>query len=365
MKARQDTPIEQSVALHSRILQFDGLRALAVMAILIHHALRLPLLWVGVDVFFVLSGFLITGILLARKAKKASYYSYFYKRRAFRIIPPYVLAIVLAGTLFGFANFHPWPLYAFFGMNFVGLYTPAAQTGLPLWSLAVEEQFYLVWPIVILFVSESVLLRLALAAVLFTPLLRAVATPFFPTHYFIYSLTPFRADLLCAGAALTILWKNRLPHWEDLARRFAWIGFLGGFGTLAVVQIWPQFHLVNNTRSANSLDYTFSLIGSASLVIWALAARGWFYRFLIWRPLRFVGRISYMMYLIGTPVRVVTERFIHPKLLVLLVSVTINIAMSSISWYAMERPLIDFAAGKRRFRGKSTKAAQDTLPRVA
>src|ERR1700758_1505905 len=88
---------QQGPADHShRIVQLDGLRALAVLA---QHALRAPL-WMGVDLFFVLSGFLITGILLERKARGQSYFSYFYARRARRILPPYVLLMIVSSLLF-------------------------------------------------------------------------------------------------------------------------------------------------------------------------------------------------------------------------------------------------------------------------
>ena len=87
---------------HSRrILQLDGLRAIAVLAVFAQHALKAPL-WMGVDLFFVLSGFLITGILLDRKARGQSYFGYFYARRARRILPPYLLLMVVSSLLFGF-----------------------------------------------------------------------------------------------------------------------------------------------------------------------------------------------------------------------------------------------------------------------
>src|ERR1700755_3131287 len=81
-----------------RIVQLDGLRAIAVLAVFAQHALKAPL-WMGVDLFFVLSGFLITGILLERKARRQSYFGYFYARRARRILPPYLLLMAVSSIL--------------------------------------------------------------------------------------------------------------------------------------------------------------------------------------------------------------------------------------------------------------------------
>src|SRR3977135_195463 len=97
-----------------RIDQLDGIRALAICAVFIHHAFHAKLLWAGVDLFFVLSGFLITGILIQKKQLPVREYLYgFYERRARRILPPYVLLLVLTSILFGLAWAKHWYLYVF------------------------------------------------------------------------------------------------------------------------------------------------------------------------------------------------------------------------------------------------------------
>lgn len=335
-------PVEPSVGHRGRIEQLDGIRALAILSVIMNHCLGAPLLWVGVDVFFVLSGFLITGILLRRKQDHRGYYSGFYFRRIFRIQPAYIVSIILYGTFFTWHYFRPWPFYAFFGMNIHPFFYDW-PLGLPVWSLAVEEQFYLLWPTVVLLTSERTLLRLSIAAVLFTPVLRFVCAHFIYTGA-IYLLTPFRADLLCAGAALAILWEHRSARFEQICRERSWIGVILGFGGLAGLYAFPLFRIANQSPWSAGIDYSLSLIGSTALLAWALAGRGLFYRLLTLRPMRYIGQISYMMYLVHQMVELLLIRHHVPRKYTLFPTLAITIAFASISWFLMERPLINFAA---------------------
>lgn len=340
-------PPEPSAAVHGRIPQLDGLRAVAFLAVFVNHSLRVPLGWVGVDVFFVLSGFLITGILLQRKQISqrdgTGYLVPFYRRRFFRILPPYILLLVVYHFVYHLNDLHPWPLFVFFGMNLQHFFHVGGPGDLPLWSLAVEEQFYLVWPFVILWASEKTLLRISLAALVVVPLLRVGFTYWLHREFIIYTLTPFRCDLLCAGAALTLIWKTRTPGLEQLVRRRAWIGCIGGFGTLGVLQIWPYFRLSSDEPIANGLCLSLSLIGAASLLAWTLADRSWLRRILTLAPMRYIGRISYSMYLVHVMVIVQLLRFISFKY-VTIPALTVTILYATISWYLMERPLLNLAA---------------------
>ena len=338
---------EPSVAVNGRIPQLDGLRAVAILSVFVNHSLRVPLGWVGVDVFFVLSGFLITGILLQRKqiseSEGTGYLIPFYRRRFIRILPPYVLLLIVYHFVYHLDDLHPWPLFVFFGMNLQHFFHVGGPGDLPLWSLAVEEQFYLVWPFVVLLVSEKVLLRISLAALVIVPILRVICTYWLHREFLIYTLTPFRCDLLCAGAAITILWKSRTPHLEGLIRRRAWLGCIGGFGLLGILQIWPYFRLSSDEPLANGLCLSLSLIGAASLLAWTLADHGWLRRVLTLAPVRYVGRISYSMYLVHVMVIVQLARFI-PWKYVTIPSLTVTILYATISWYLMERPLLNLAA---------------------
>ena len=331
-------------SIDTRIRQFDGLRAVAIVMVLIHHSLHVPLLWVGVDIFFVLSGFLITSILLDRKHRGRSYFSYFYTRRAFRILPPYAVAIVLAAFRFGPSFLHYWPYFAFFAMNIFAALSIHTNMVLPLWSLAVEEQFYFVWPLIVLLLPERFVLRAAVLGILITPLLRVLATPLFSTSFPIYFLTPFRADLLCAGAALAVLWRSHRDRVEHLGRRFGAYGVLAGFGLMAALQAFPIFRIASNTRESNGLIYSLSLLGSTSLVTWSLVDRGWLHRLLTRKPIRYIGQISYMVYLVHLIFFEWMQSYTGNKYIVAFAGSALTIVFAALSWQLMERPLIRLAA---------------------
>ncbi|MGI4830185.1 MAG: acyltransferase family protein [Janthinobacterium lividum] len=340
--AVEPPPTEANAAVSGRILQFDGLRALAFAAVFINHSTHTPLLWAGVDLFFVLSGFLITGILLQRKHTGSSYFGQFYRRRAYRILPSYLLTIVIYGFLSSWQGYKP--LWLFLLAPNVQDLRSNGQTLLPLWSLAVEEQFYLIWPLVVLFTSEKTLLRLSIAAVVFTPVLRMVCAPYMPNHLYIYSLTPFRADLLCAGAVLALLWKQRTPATAAMIHRWSWPLCLVGFGLFAGTQVWPVFRLASNSVPANGFVYLFSLLGATGLLAAVLTSSGWLKRLLSFRPLRYLGEISYTMYLIHVVFLVRLQARFGPRLWVNGTGLLLIILYASVSWFLLEKPLIRFAA---------------------
>jgi peptidoglycan/LPS O-acetylase OafA/YrhL len=127
-----------------RIPQLDGVRALAILAVFVHHALHVRLLWSGVDLFFILSGFLITRVLLdAKHHSLGGYFAHFYARRARRILAPYLLTLIVASFFVGLAWARHWYFYLLFTNLLRPLHIALPVAFEPLWSLAVEEQFYL------------------------------------------------------------------------------------------------------------------------------------------------------------------------------------------------------------------------------
>ena len=219
-----------------RFLALDGVRGLAVIAVLVTHASYaihnrivfrvFQMGWTGVDLFFVLSGFLITGILLDTRSAVNRAGS-FYARRVLRIFPIYYLTLGLA--LLAQARW-AWVAadadmptlgsrlpYLFYYTNFISLWHHgiAHQTLLShFWSLAVEEQFYFVWPLIVWHISTKTVYRLCGAAVCFTLILRVVSGWYFGYGVWLFLLTPTRADGLFVGAGLAALLASKPPSFQ-------------------------------------------------------------------------------------------------------------------------------------------------------
>lgn len=321
-----------------RIEQLDGVRAIAIAAVFIHHTLHVKLLWMGVDLFFILSGFLITGILLDNKAHGfKQYLGHFYRRRVRRILPPYLLLLTITTVLFGISWAHHW-YYYFFLMNFVlAFHIPHPPSLDILWSLAVEEQFYLLWPLILYFFSEQAITWSAAALVCAAPLLRWFCTPLFAFHWPIYALTPFRMDLLAVGALIAILWRRR----RDLVRRWGLYGLI--FSALALLTLFalsrkPGFTTTSNAQLPNVCIYELTLIVCTGAMLWALSGKGT--GLLTFSPVRFVGRISYTIYLIHLTVFLVVARYLHRTPAIAGVTFAASVLYATVSWFVLERPIL-------------------------
>jgi peptidoglycan/LPS O-acetylase OafA/YrhL len=340
MLSAPDQPMNKPVVIDPahRIVALDGLRAIAVLAVFLQHAVKAPL-WMGVDLFFVISGFLITGILVDRKARGQSYFSHFYSRRVRRILPPYVLLLVVSSFLFGLGWVAHWPWFAFFATNIGESIGDIGHPSLNvLWSLAVEEQFYLVWPFVVLFTSEKTLTWIAAAMIVITPLLRAIATPWFSTFWPIYYLTPFRMDLLCAGALMAMLIR-RDRHVFDKYLVPAVICVVAAFAALAALHMhFPRFRAAN-TPLSNAALYSISLVLCTSLVILAIAGGKYVKSVLAHPVLVYIGTISYTFYLIHLSILYVLWNLPISHLTAAALGLVIALAYSSASWFLIEKRL--------------------------
>jgi peptidoglycan/LPS O-acetylase OafA/YrhL len=321
-----------------RILRLDGVRALAFLTIFVHHGFDIPHLWAGVDIFFVLSGFLITSILMDSRGQDGAW-GRFYERRALRILPPYIAFLLLA-TYFLHLQWHgkvAW--YVFFAMNFAEVF----KQGVPglgiLWSLAVEEQFYLFWPFIALRFSPRVVLRFAVALVVLAPVLRGVATPFLQEHSAIYYMMPFRMDLLASGAILAVLWLNPgdLARW----RRWGMILMLGGLALLAAcTRIFHNFNADGNTVIFNIIGYSLICSVATGLLAFTLGAdKGLWNKLMSSPPVRWIGMISYTSYLIHTGVMAIVVPF-SSMVLNRLLAFMIVVAYASLSWLFFEKPIL-------------------------
>ena len=197
------------------IRELDGLRGVAALMVIAWHYIGIPdgpnfWLWrvfylghFGVDLFFVMSGFLITTILLENR-DSGTYFSSFYGRRALRIWPVYYLMCVACflGWLSGksptlFQGVVPGWTYIFGIQNFwmAKLQDYGAFWLAGTWSLAIEEQFYLVFPLIVRLVPTNVLPKILIAAIVVCPLGRLAAS-FTPDQFGYYVLPQFRADVL-------------------------------------------------------------------------------------------------------------------------------------------------------------------------
>lgn len=309
-----------------RIPQLDGLRGLAILLVVVHHAYHLKLLWMGVDLFFVLSGFLITSILLREKSKPlGEYIGNFYAHRVRRILPAYLMALLIVGMVIRNGWTHYWPYYVG-GMNFMHPLGIPDSGVLPLWSLAVEEQFYLIWPLVVFGMRRRNLLWFASGLLVLAPVLRFVCTPLFREHWAIYMLLPFRMDTLAAGALIAVL-GTAVP------RKYYAVGAALGIAGLMVL---AKFNVTTfaNTRTGNTFIYECTLLISFGLFCYALEATS---QMLAWAPLRYVGTISYSVYLI----HVLALNLFPNKLLAVLAV----LSYSTLSWFYYEKPILRYRRG--------------------
>ncbi len=257
----------------SHIPELDGFRAIAILWVFVMHMfygwppmppkgftlLPGPLReivshgWLGVDLFFILSGFLITGILLdAREAP--NYFRNFYARRVLRIIPLYFTCILVMWLAYKGASVY-FGLSLLFLANFSHYFRAHTPHGpSTFWSLAIEEHFYLVWPLLVRFLKRSQLFALTLIIVFGTPILRGYCFHLgMDPEMVIYKYSWFRFDGLALGAILA-MWV-RSQYFE---RKSVWklAGFLVGFSLLITVVGIPFGIMQTKSIASSALRYT-------------------------------------------------------------------------------------------------------------
>lgn len=319
------------------------------MVIIHNESVKYPLLsldrlfangWMGVDLFFVLSGFLITGILLDSKQSE-NYFRNFYIRRCLRIWPLYYASLFFmfvvvplvrpseSAMIFADRS-SPWWAYLFYLQTFL-VPVPENATGLlgVTWSLAIEEQFYLVWPLVIRISSVVTVRRIALTVVCLSPLLRLFMVS---QGLQIYSNTFSRLDGLMAGALLACVIRSEGFEPPRFLGR-AWVAFLA-LGPLAfsITSIETRWFV-----------FSMSAVASAALVYVSLYARQqWLRSLLTNRFIVYTGTISYGLYLLHKiPFNLgrLLSLDAYPVLAApLLLAVSYGIA--TLSWIFLEQPFL-------------------------
>jgi peptidoglycan/LPS O-acetylase OafA/YrhL len=335
------------------IPQIDGLRAFAFLAVFVHNAFQAPMLWTGVDLFFVISGFLITGILLSIKtAQPGAFFRAFYIRRVFRILPPYFFALALTYLLFHIQVAGTWYWYAFFAANIGHGFEILPRNALShTWSLAVEEQFYLTWPLALFFLRGRTVVALLAGVIITAPIPRGFFTFYVPESFVIYTQTPFRADLLSAGCLVFLAWRR---GWLERFRPAAMGLMLWAAAAFLVLTLRPEFRGGANSVLFNVLGYSLSTCFFTSLFVYVVTgSNGLLHTVLTNRTLRYLGSISYMMYLLHKPALALANRYVHTSLLIqATLALAATVAMSSLTWHFGEKQLMQM--GKRLTRNLGT-----------
>jgi peptidoglycan/LPS O-acetylase OafA/YrhL len=366
----------------------DGIRGLAILLVLIQHyvldaaIVHTPgwkshilalfrLAWSGVDLFFVLSGFLIGGILIDAK-KAENYYQTFYMRRFHRIVPLYYLwlALFCVGVFF-FGGAKLPPLFLLFKRDipfwtyplFVQNIAMAFQGGIgPLWlgitwSLAVEEQFYVLLPLAIRQWSLKGILRLVCCAIIAAPVIRIVMLRLGSGPLAPYTLLPCRADALGFGVLVAILVRSEIVWtWLKSHRKQILLAFL-----LLGVGIFRLLFIREPFRNPLFVCFGYSLIAAfyAALVLLVIVNPGRVEKLVFgWSPLVKLGIVAYAVYVFHQGVNFLWHGAVFgkipsvndwPAILLTLISLATVLLLAEISWRVMERPLIQHAHSRYRY----------------
>lgn len=307
---------------NTRIIEIDGLRGFAVLSVLIWHfvgAVISPKFGIyaelagsilifgrtGVDLFFVLSGFLIVGILVDHRNAQ-NYFRVFFARRALRILPPYLLLLVVFWSICAVApeNYYfnqeiPSWSYLTFTQNWfiikLNSWGPAAAS--VTWSVAIEEQFYLFFPFIILLIPRKYLMSVLLSLGVISAASRAAHFAVYPHSLFApYVATIFRLDGLCAGGVIALLFRNR-----ELRQQIELFRSLIARAQFACFLFIPVFLICLHSDAARTMYYWghtyLTLLYSLVLVTVLLRHNTNASRLLSTTRLRQLGAISYSVYL--------------------------------------------------------------------
>ena len=344
---------------NGRIGILDGFRGLAIILVIAYHYSGLfSFGWIGVDLFFVLSGFLITGKLLESAGRK-NYFSSFYLKRILRIAPLYFFVLVCFFLIIPFF-FHSFvsPSYAALVKQQVYYWTftvnfyeaihgwPDNISLVPFWSLACEMQFYLIWPLIILLIhrlKKEYLLTILSGCILFAVLFRANGNYFgYTSIVYRYILLPSRLDAFACGALLAVCIKN---GWITQILRKGWVLSVASLSAAIIIMFHQDYLWHFGTGVVSEFGYTLNAL------FWTgIFASVWFARntciakIFSAKCLAVTGKYSYAMYIFHVPVKVGLMKLMKDGLLpgiprygIILLAVAVTFGCAVISYHLIEK----------------------------
>jgi peptidoglycan/LPS O-acetylase OafA/YrhL len=334
--------------------QLDALRGIAVIAVLIHHFLPVDRLipsdfftlgLLAVRLFFVLSGYLITGILLrSRRLSFRDALGRFYFRRALRIFPIYYIALTAAAVFNApfVREFFAWHLLYLSNVLSIIHPTMLGPTG-HLWTLSVEEQFYFVWPFVILLVPYRHLLKVVLGIIAAGVAWKMLVAAMLGDNLLGAIVTPACLDSLGIGAFLAFVESdaNLRGRIDDILRLFWMAG---------IAIVCAQSVVLFTHRGMRIFWSPTQYFGVSLLFAWIIARAaegfsGGLGALLETKPLLYLGKISYGIYLYHLFVLFLVRflfrsRGIVPGTLATFVTASgLTLAIATVSWHVIERPI--------------------------
>jgi peptidoglycan/LPS O-acetylase OafA/YrhL len=359
--------------------QLDGFRGVAILIVLIGHLITQPIGFgidilgplppVGVDLFFVLSGFLITNVLLRTRGKE-HFFTNFYARRVLRIAPLYFALLIfmfaianhrLVALTFDNQRLH-WQVFALYLQN---LYYRQPLKGEPLalavtWSLAIEEQFYTVWPLLVSKLTIRNLSIVAAGLVFIAPIARIVVPRFGYDPY----INPLcRMDAMAMGALLSFWMFRANPSSRDIKKQAARVFAAGLVGEIV-------FHFLGLTHIMSK-----SLVALMFTALLALSmAWGPLCKVLSTAPLRLTGKVSYCLYLAHPVVGDLVYHQLHGSSLAVktarsLLILALSYSVAFLSWTFFEGPILSlkkyFGSGRpAKGQASSTESTPASLSAV-
>ena len=367
----------------------DGIRGVAIILVLLHNLPEgLPIDfvgghlfgivrstgWIGVQLFFVLSGFLITdGLLQAQKS--SNYYQSFFARRTLRIFPLYYAALAFLLVFLPLIGAQPAKIsstahnqiwYWLYLSNWAQPLGHSISGLVHFWSLAVEEQFYLVWPFVIRRIWADRLVRVTLAIAALAVVIRATVCLAGANPNMVYEFTVCRMDALALGACIAALLRVEVARtW--IARRVPRLYCIAG-AILAVTFLATRGYAVDEL-STQTIGYSAIAVGFAIAILAAVLVEpdARMQRLLRLPALRFMGKYSYGIYVIHLPlhaflggavVGALGLATLHAgALYYLLILSAMSIAGAVVSYHVLEQPFLRlkkrFVSGERAKVGES------------